>query len=350
MKEIRIGLVGLGFMGSTHYRIYSELPNCRVVAVADADPQKRAGDISKVVGNIGNYDNSVPFDFSAVATYETAQAMLDAGGLDMVDICAPTPFHKEIILAALAKGVDVFSEKPLCRNLAEMEEIAQAVKQSDRYFNVGMCIRAWPEYYDAATRFKKGEFGRLYSADFRRLSPTVDGNAWQNWFANGNLAGGALLDLHLHDCDAVRYFFGRPRAVTSFGVKNVRNHEGAFDQVVTDYDFGDGTLVTAQGGWCAPKNVPFEMSFQLICEKATVRLMGEGYKIYWNDGTVETPNTADAKLPTGWHQELNYFVNCVRERVTPDKYQTMDEIVDSFRMIMAEEESANLRKTVTVKY
>lgn len=350
MKEIRIGLAGLGFMGSTHYRIYSELPGCRVVAVADVDAAKRTGDISRVVGNIGNYDNSVPFDFSKVKTYETAEAMIAAGGIDMIDICVPTPYHKEIILAALGAGLHVFSEKPLCRNLEQMREIEAAVKKSGKFFNVGMCIRAWPEYHHAATMFKAGKFGKLYSADFRRLSPTVDGNAWQNWFANGDLAGGALLDLHLHDCDAVRYFFGRPKAVTTFGVKNVWNKQGAYDQVVTDYDFGDGSLVTAQGGWCANKSVPFEMSFQLICEKATVRMMSEGYKIYWNDGRVETPEVADAKLPTGWHQELNYFVNCVRDGVMPDKYQKLGEVVDSFRMIMAEEESANAKKTVTIQY
>ncbi len=350
MKEVRIGLVGLGFMGSTHYRIYSELPGCRVAAVADVDAAKRAGDISQVSGNIGNYDNSIPFDFSAVRSYATAQEMIAAGDLDMIDICVPTVFHKDMVLAALAAGLHVFCEKPICRNLSELAEIEAAVKRSDRFFNVGMCIRAWPEYYDAAKRFKAGEFGKLRSADFRRLSQSVDGNGWENWYSNGQMSGGALLDLHLHDCDAVRYFFGRPRAVTSFGVKNVCNHDGAFDAVATNYDYGDGTLVMALGGWCAAKTAPFEMSFQLICEKATVRMMAEGYKIYWADGRVETPEPGAGALPTGWHQELKYFTDCVRDCVRPDKYQSLSEVADSFRMLMAEEESANQGARVSVRY
>ena len=53
MKEVKVGLIGLGFMGSTHWRIYEALPNVKVVALADVDAAKRAGDVSKVVGNIG---------------------------------------------------------------------------------------------------------------------------------------------------------------------------------------------------------------------------------------------------------------------------------------------------------
>lgn len=62
MKDVKIGLIGLGFMGSTHWRIYESLPQVKVVALADVDPAKRAGDVSKVVGNIGGGDNSAPLD------------------------------------------------------------------------------------------------------------------------------------------------------------------------------------------------------------------------------------------------------------------------------------------------
>ena len=53
MKEIKIGLIGLGFMGRTHWNIYKAMPGARVVALSDIDPDKRRGDVSKVVGNIG---------------------------------------------------------------------------------------------------------------------------------------------------------------------------------------------------------------------------------------------------------------------------------------------------------
>ena len=349
-KKVRIGLIGLGFMGTTHYRIYDSLPDAQVVAVADIDPARRRGDISTVWGNIGNSDNSIPLDFSQVQTYASGLELIQQAEVDMIDICVPTPWHKEFIVAALAAGRHVFSEKPLCRDLAQMEEIVAAVKASGKFFNVGLCIRAWPEYRHARQMYRAGKFGALKCATFRRFSPTADGGgAWENWFCKFDLCGGALLDMHMHDADAVRYFFGPPKAVTAFGAKGLRS-DCSIDHVVANYDYGDGTLVCAEGGWGFEKTVPFEMSFIIQCEKATIQLNHTGYKIHWQDGTVESPEVSDPALPTGWHQELAYFVACVKNNTPPVKYQNLDEVVESFKLIMAEQQSIDEKRTVQIKY
>ena len=346
---LKIGLIGLGFMGTTHYNIYRELPGVEVVAVADVDAAKRAGDISAVHGNIGGGAGVTQYDFSRVKVFADALEMVKLPEIDIVDICCPTPDHARYILAALAAGKHVFSEKPLCRTRVEMEQIAAAVKQSGKFFNVGMCVRAWPEYRHAYEQFKAGKFGKIRTAEFRRLSPDVSGNAWENWYMTAERSGGALLDLHLHDCDLVRYFFGRPQAVRTRGQRGITSDRG-IDHCLTEYLYNDGTLVTAVGGWTAAPGTPFEMSFQLFCEKATVRFMADGYKICWKDGRVETPQLDTEKLPTGWHQELAYFTACVRDGVTPNRYQNLGEILDSYCMILAEEESADRGAEVKVDY
>ncbi|MDD2403797.1 MAG: Gfo/Idh/MocA family oxidoreductase [Victivallaceae bacterium] len=349
MEKVRIGIIGLGFMGTTHFRIYRGLPNAEIIAIADVDADKRRGDITKVSGNIGNEDNTIPLDLNGVKAYDSGLALIEDPNVDVVDICVPTPDHKDLIIAALGKGKHVFSEKPLCRNLAEMAEIEQAVKSANTFFNVGMCIRAWPEYFHAQKLYKSGVLGKVRSAMFRRLSPSIDGNSWKNWFMDNSRSGGALLDLHLHDTDLVCYFFGSPRAVNTFGVRGVCSDNG-FDHVITNYDFGDNSLIMAEGGWTAPRTIPFEMSFQIICEKGTLRFNHEGYKIHWNDGKIETPEINIGELPTGWHQELNYFVDCVKNNVTPNRYQTPQQIFESFKVIMAEMQSAETQgKTVEVK-
>ncbi len=349
MKEVKVGLIGLGFMGSTHWRIYDALPGVRVVALADVDAAKRSGDISKVVGNLGGGDNSAPLDMTGVAVYEDALKMIAETDADIIDICVPTPKHKEDILAALKAGKHVFSEKPLCRSLEEISEIRKAVKASDKFFNVGMCIRAWPEYDSAKTILDSGKLGKVKSALFRRLSPSVDGNAWRNWFMNDAMSGGAALDLHTHDTDFVCYLFGDPKAVRSAGVRGVVSDNGV-DHIITAYDFADGKLITAEGGWCAPSCVPFEMSFQIVCEKGALKLDASGYHLYWNDGRVETPDTGDASLPTGWHRELKYFTDCVRDNVKPDRYQTPESVFRSLAVVMAEIASADSKQPVEVKY
>ena len=163
---------------------------------------------------------------------------------------------------------------------------------------------------------------------------------------DGKLSGGALLDMHLHDTDEVVYFFGRPKAVTATGVNIVS--KGGVDHVITIYHFDNDTLVEAEGSWAATKQTPFEMSFQIICEKAVVRWMSEGFKIYWRDGRVETPQV---EATTGWHKELQYFVDCVQNGVKPDKYQTFDSVLDGFKVVMAEQQSVDAGgKRIEIQY
>ncbi len=341
MKEVRIGLIGLGFMGTTHFGIYRNLPQAKVVAIADVDAAKCAGDISKVIGNIGGGDNSKPLDLSGIRTFSDAMEMIAASDIDIIDICVPTPLHLQYMLAALKAGKNVFCEKPVCRNREELAQLAAAVKEAKGFFNVGMCIRAWPEYAHARECVVTKKYGEVRHALFRRLSPSVAGNAWENWYMGENRSGGAILDLHLHDTDAVCHFFGKPDRVVSRGARGIVSDNG-IDHVVTTYiyDKMPNLLVTAEGGWGAAKSVPFEMSFEITCEKATLKLDANGYNIYFNDH-VETPELAVGNLPTGWHQELDYFTRCVAEGKTPDKYQTFESIAAAFRTVMTEMDAVN---------
>lgn len=348
MKQVKIGLVGLGFMGTTHWGVYKGMKNAKVVALADVDAKKRKGDISAVVGNIGGGDNSKPLDLTGVTVYDDAFDMITDPDIDIVDICVPTPEHSDLVCAALAVGKHVFCEKPLCRTAAELKKIVAAVRESKKFFNIGLCVRAWPEYRHAYEYFKSGKAGKMKSATFKRISPSVDGNAWKNWFMDGKQSGGALLDLHVHDIDEVNYFFGKPKSVSAFGATDIVSKNGGVDHVVATYDYGDGTLVMAEGGWAAAKGTPFEMSFTIVCEKATIKLDASGYHIYPVKGKPVTPKVDVKAGPTGWHQELNYFVNCVAKGVQPDKYQTIDSIEDTMKMVFAEEKSVRTRKSVAL--
>lgn len=346
MDKVRIGLIGLGFMGSTHFRIYEAMKDAQIVALADIDANKRKGDISKVVGNIGNADNSQPLNMEGIKTYESGFDLINDPNVDVVDICCPTPDHAAYIVAALKAGKHVFAEKPFARNLEQAKEIAEAYKNAKTFLNFGMCVRAWPEYRYTYEQFKAGKYGKLRSATFRRLSPDIAGNAWDNWFMDGKRSGGALLDMHLHDTDAVRYFFGRPKAVTSVGVTGGVS-KGGVDHVISFYHYDDGTLVEAEGSWMAPNTTPFEMTFQIICEKATIRLMADGFKVYWTDGRIETP---EVEATTGWHVELAYFVDCVKNGIKPDKYQDFESVLDGFKINVAEQEAVDSGKRVEIKY
>ena len=346
VKNIKVGLIGFGFMGTTHWDIYAGLKGVEVTALADVDPAKRRGDVSAVVGNIGKRDNSKPIDLSNVSVYADPFELIGKADVDIVDICVPTPYHADLVVAALKAGKNVFCEKPLCRTAAEMKRILTAAKKAKGFFNVGLCVRAFAEYRHAWEYFTSGKAGKLRYAAFRRFSPSVAGNAWKDWYMDGKLSGGALLDLHIHDVDEVNYFFGKPKSVQTSGVNVVS--KGGMDHVLARYDYGNGKLVLAEGGWIEAKGTPFEANFTIVCDKATLKLDASGYHIYRTDGKVLTPKLANPKLPTGWHHELAYFADCVRKGVKPTKYQTLASVETTMKMVFAEEKSVAAKKAVKI--
>ena len=104
MATVKIGIIGLGFMGSTHWRIYKAMRGAKIVALADVELAKRKGDVSTVVANIGGGDNSEPLDLTGVAVYKSALELIADPSVDVVDICVPTAYHAELVCAALAAG------------------------------------------------------------------------------------------------------------------------------------------------------------------------------------------------------------------------------------------------------
>jgi predicted dehydrogenase len=338
-KQVKTGIIGLGFMGTTHLDIYRNNDKAVVVAIADVNPAKLRGDISSVVGNIGGGDNSKPLDLSGIKTYEDGMSLIADPEIELVDICVPVYLHKQYALAAIAAGKNVLCEKPLARNSADAQEIAAAAEKAGIKFITGMCIRFWPEYAHALKTVKSGKAGKILSATFKRVSPDINGNGWQNWFMNSELSGGAILDLHLHDVDFVRQLMGMPKAVTAFGAKGVRSDADGIDHVLACFDYGDGPLVTLEGGWAPAKGTPFEMSFQIVCENMTFRLAGDGYSVIHENGTVEKPQPAAPGLPTGWHVEIDYLLGCILNGVKPA--MPMNQVVEAIRLVEAEVASIN---------
>jgi predicted dehydrogenase len=286
---------------------------------------------------------------SGIKTYTDAMELLDNPDIEMVDICVPTYLHEKYVLAALRNGKHVLCEKPIGRTFPEAKRITAEAEKSDKFFSNGLCVRHWPEYRHAWELYTSGKLGKVISATFKRVSPSIHGTSWQDWFMKSELSGSALLDLHLHDTDLVRYFFGRPVLVTSFGVKGFRSDRG-IDHIITNYDFGNNSLVMAEGGWDPAKTTPFEMSFQIVCEKGTIRLSELGYKVMYEDGRIEEPKPASGNLPTGWHVEINYFLASILDGTKPDKYLSTAEMRDSMAIIEAEELSIKEKRTVRIEY
>jgi len=104
---IGVGLIGLGFMGRNHFNQYEQQKGrARIVAVCDTQPDRLAGDWSKVGGNVGDAQGSQR-DLTGMRPYPDYQDLIADPDVQMVDICLPTYLHAEAAIAALKAGKHV---------------------------------------------------------------------------------------------------------------------------------------------------------------------------------------------------------------------------------------------------
>lgn len=338
---VRVGIVGLGFMGKCHFDSYKALRGAKVAAICDIDPKKRKGDWSSIAGNIGGAGGRV--DLSGIKTYAKADELFADPDIDVVDITLPTDVHAQYALSALAAGKHVICEKPLARHAGDAARLARAASRSGRFLFAAHCIRFWPAYAEARDLVRSKKYGKVLSAAFRRLSPTPTWS-WNNWLMDSSRSGDCVLDLHIHDADFVRYCFGEPRSVSAFasGMK-----PGRMDHVLARYEYGDNLLVTAEGGWdFRGSGYPFEMSFQIVMEKACLRLAPDGVLTLHPNAGKPKP----VKLPSGdgYTRELAHFI----ERIGKGKASaivTPADAAQSVRLIEAEVASIRKGKPVTMR-
>ncbi len=330
---VRVGLVGLGFMGQQHFQIYREMEGAELVAVCDRDAERVGETAPSVGGNIGEAEE---IDLSEQARYTDFAEMLDAEDLDLVDICTPTYLHAEMTVDALEAGCHAVCEKPMARTVAQCDDMIAAAESTGKMLFIAQCIRFWPEYEVLAQMVEDGDLGEIRAARFRRQSPKP-GWASEGWLMDQELSGGALLDLHIHDVDYILSVFGKPSAVLARGA-NLAGDEPPVDHVDTSYIYADGPVCTAQGGWVMPDTYPFEMAFQVLGTEALAEFSVNNdpmLQVYPFDGEPMTP---DYEPGTGYENELAYFVECVENGSEPDRV-TPKSARESVRVVMAEADS-----------
>ncbi|MBN1808354.1 MAG: Gfo/Idh/MocA family oxidoreductase [Planctomycetes bacterium] len=345
--KLRVGVVGIGFMGSNHFNIWRSRKDAEVVAIADVNPRKLSGDWSEIAGNIDVGGGKV--DLKNVRTFTNPGKLIKDPDVDIVDITLPTYLHARFSIMALEAGKHVLCEKPMAISIQDAQKMvkaAQAAARRKQRFMIAHCIRFWPEYAALKTIVEKKTYGKVLSVMMKRLSPTPVWS-WQNWLMNSHKSGSAALDLHIHDTDYVLFLFGKPKAVMARGVKGIASTRG-YDHIITQYIYAKGPAVAAEGGWIVTPSTPFEMAFHVVCEKATILFStGRSPMMTIHAGT----RIIEPRLPSGgdgYQREIDYFATCVKNNENP-KIVTPDDALLSVKTVFAEIESANSGKPVPVK-
>lgn len=325
---IRVGIIGLGFMGRTHWAAYQAAARaghaCAIVAAADAMIEKIGAPAG---GNMNT--GAAALDFTGIDKHQHPADLLARTDVDLVSICTPTDTHVELALAALKAGKHVLLEKPVALDPADVRRIDAAAKAAGRLCMPAMVMRFWPGWTWLRDRINDGSLGKLKSLYLERLGSRP---AWNpGFYADDRKSGGALVDLHIHDADFVLWCLGKPASVSS---------TGSLEQVTTSYRYSDnprlapGATVLATGGWGQNSSFGFRMRYLANFEHATAEFdLARGEKPV---NISDAHGTRAVELPAvgGYDAEVRHVLDAIAGR-TP-LAATLEDAALVAELLMAE--------------
>jgi len=317
---IRIGIIGIGFMGMTHFEAARKLKGGRVSAIATRDRKKLAGDWTSIQGNFGPRGGHV--DLSKVKRFADYQSLLADPDIDLVDICLPNDQHERVVLEALAAGKHTIVEKAIALDVKAAERMVAAAAKAKRLLMVAHVLPFVPEFKFAAECIRSGKYGKLRSAHFRRVISKPD---WSKDMADIRKTGGPGIDLHIHDNHFIGLVCGVPKGVHSRGILD----HGFMQYTATQYlyDNPELTVSCVSGGISAP-GLAFAHGFEINLERATLvydfntlggePVLNRPLTLLTADGKVATPKLkGGAEWCAAFTEELQTAVDGVRAGKEP---------------------------------
>lgn len=304
---MRIAVLGLGFMGSTHLKALRQVPGAELAAVYSSDARKLSGDLTAIQGNLGGPGEKL--DFSGVRGYDNIAALLADPAIDAVDLCLPTDLHESVALAAFAAGKHVLVEKPMAPDGAAAGRMVEAARQAGRVLMAAHVLRFLPEYMALRQAISSG-LGRMRFAMFRRRCAAP---AWGGWLLDPARSGGGAFDLLIHDADMCLHLFGAPQAIAASGASDPA---AGIDCLSAQLFYADGGVAEIAGGWYAGAGYPFSMEYSVALEGGSIEYRSGGLvPTLYPRGSAALPlplETAD-----GYAGEIAHFVECCREKTAP---------------------------------
>ncbi len=171
---------------------------------------------------------------------------------DIIDICVPTPYHREYVEKAAAAGKAILVEKPLARSLEDCDAIIAAVEKAGVPAMSANVLRYFPEYAAAKRLVDEGAVGTPVTIRTARMAGFPDTGYEDNWYADASRSGGLVLDLILHDFDWMLWTFGPVRRVYAQGLIGSPLFASPLDYALVTLRFASGAVGHVTGSWSHP--------------------------------------------------------------------------------------------------
>ncbi len=258
--DVRIGVIGIGNMGTPHSNNLQkgEVPGAKLTAVADIDPKR----LEWAQENLGD----------SVARFDSAEAMMDSGEVDAVIIATPHYDHPPLTQLALEKGLHVLCEKPAGVYTKHVREMNEAAAKSDKVFAIMFNQRTEPAHRKVKELVESGEIGEIRRVNYiittwLRTQHYYNSGGWRaSWAGEG---GGVLLNQCPHNLDLWQWICGMPeriRAFCEFG----KYHDIEVEDDVTAFaqypNGATGVFVTTTG------EAPGTNRLEIVGDKGTLLL------------------------------------------------------------------------------
>lgn len=313
-RDLRVGVVGLGFAGSTHLDAFTNLDGATVVALAGQEPAR--------LEQLGS-SRGVP------NLYADWQDLVARDDLDIVSIGVPNDLHHPIAMAALQSGKHVFCEKPLATTGDLAAEMVAAAKAADRVLEVAYNHRRRADVAFLGEYLATDPIGDVYHARaswLRRAGIPGLGS----WFTSQATAGGGpLIDLGSHVLDIALHLMGEPRVVTASavtynelgrsgrggGTKVPALSDGTHPFDVEDFAsallrFDTGASLLLQASWASYSKNHEDIEVELLGSSGGARLHVDNYStddtltLYSDVNGAPTVSKPRVHVPAGHHQTV----------------------------------------------
>jgi predicted dehydrogenase len=283
---LRIGVVGVGVMGSNHARVLSELPGVKLVGVVDPDVKQREH-VTRAVG---------------CAAFDDLDALI-RHGVDAITIAAPTQLHREIALACAARGIHILVEKPIASTIEEGRAIVAAARRAGVTLMAGHVERFNPAVQSLKKAIKDQH---ILSIAITRVGP----------FPPRMSNVGVVIDLAVHDIDLIRWF-------TDSEIDEIQSQTSSAvaereDIALLQFRTVSGVLAHINTNWLTPfkaRNIHIATRDKYLIADLLTLQVTECFG-FQPDGSYSMRH-----LSVGYAEplraELVAFINAVRGRETP---------------------------------
>jgi predicted dehydrogenase len=264
-KSLRVGVIGLGFFGSRHARIYLNHPAAELVAVCDTDPA-RVASFAAETGAKG---------------FEDFRALLALPELDAVSICLPDRLHEDAAVAAAHAGKTTLLEKPLAHDSAAARRIVAAVEANDVRLMVGHILRFDPRYVQVFRAAAPEKLGTPIHLRAKR-------NGIRSTARRLGASSSILFYMGVHDVDAMQWI-ARSRIGRVYAQKIEALGTGNEDALYAVVNFENGAIGNIDYSWAWPDGLMngFRAALEIVGTKSAAYLdcADQGFYIVEENGT-----------------------------------------------------------------